>query len=123
MGKILHMVNQIVQDALKKFQDPKNKEQEKIQKQINELRGDFNTTKVKQRTLFFKKGIYELKITTQNIKEKLNKDMENLRKKNQTELLEIKSPFKQTKNTVEGHSSRLQQVEDRTSDFEDKNRN
>jgi hypothetical protein len=123
MEKILHMVNQIVQDALKKFQDPKNKEQEKIQKQINELRGDFNTTKVKQRTLFFKKGIYELKITTQNIKEKLNKDMENLRKKNQTELLEIKSPFKQTKNTVEGHSSRLQQVEDRTSDFEDKNRN
>jgi hypothetical protein len=28
--------------------------------------------------------------------------MENLRKKNQTEILEIKSAFSQTKNTVEG---------------------
>jgi hypothetical protein len=34
---------------------------------------------------------------TQNIKEELNKDMENLRKKNQKEILEIKSPFSQTK--------------------------
>jgi hypothetical protein len=34
---------------------------------------------VKQRTL--KKEIYELKMTTQNIKEELNKNMENLRKK------------------------------------------
>jgi molecular chaperone DnaK (HSP70) len=39
MEKILHMVNQNVQDALKKFQDTKNKEYEKTQKQINELRG------------------------------------------------------------------------------------
>jgi hypothetical protein len=31
-------------------------------------------------------------MTTKNIKE-LNKDMENLRKKNQTEILEIKSPL------------------------------
>jgi hypothetical protein len=38
-------------------------------------------------------------------KEEVTKDMENLRKKNQTE----------TRNTVEGHSSRLQQVEDRIS--------
>jgi hypothetical protein len=45
----------------------------------------------------------------------LNKDMENLRKKNQTEILKIKSPFNQTKNTVEGHTSRLEQVEDRIS--------
>jgi hypothetical protein len=41
----------------------------------------------------------------QNIKEKLNKGMENLREENQTEILEIKSPFNQTKNTVEGHTS------------------
>jgi hypothetical protein len=47
-------------------------------------------------------------MTTQNIKEELNKDMENLRKRNQTEILEIKTPFSQTKNTVEGHSSRTQ---------------
>jgi hypothetical protein len=29
------------------------------------------------------------------------------KKKNQTEILEIKVPFSQTKNTVEGHSSRV----------------
>jgi hypothetical protein len=38
---------------------------------------------------------------------------------NQTEILEIKSPFSQTENTVEGHSSRLQQEEDRISEQED----
>jgi hypothetical protein len=48
--------------------------------------------------------------------------VENLRRKNQTEILEIKSPYSQTKNTVEGHSSRLEQVEDRISELEDKNR-
>jgi uncharacterized protein involved in exopolysaccharide biosynthesis len=42
MEKILDMVNQNVQDALKKFQDTKNKEHEKTQKQIRELRKDFN---------------------------------------------------------------------------------
>jgi hypothetical protein len=42
MEKTLDMVNQSVQDALKKFQDIKNKEQEKTQTQINELREDFN---------------------------------------------------------------------------------
>jgi hypothetical protein len=39
MEKILDMVNQNVQDALKKFQDTKNKEHEKTQKQIHEPRG------------------------------------------------------------------------------------
>jgi uncharacterized protein involved in exopolysaccharide biosynthesis len=42
MGKILDMVNQNVKDALKKFQDTKNKENEMTQKQIKELREDFN---------------------------------------------------------------------------------
>jgi hypothetical protein len=46
--------------------------------------------------------------------------MKNLRKKNQTEILEIKNPFSQTKNTVEGHYSRLEQLEDRISELEDK---
>jgi TolA-binding protein len=45
-----------------------------------------------------------------NIKEAVTHDMENLRKKNET----------QTQNTVEGHSSRLEQVEDRISELEDK---
>jgi chromosome segregation ATPase len=34
--------------------------------------------------------------------------------------MEIKSSFSQTKNTVEGHSSRLEQMEDRLSELEDK---
>jgi predicted nucleic acid-binding Zn-ribbon protein len=60
-------------------------------------------------------------VTTQNIKEELNKDMEkSQKKKNQTEFLEIKIPFSQIKNTVEGHSSRLDQVEDKISELEDK---
>jgi hypothetical protein len=51
-------------------------------------------------------------MTTQNLKKELNKDIENLRKKNQTEILEVKSLLSQTKNTVKGHSSRVKQVED-----------
>jgi hypothetical protein len=42
-----------------------------------------------------------------NIKEEVTQDINNLRKKNQTE----------TQNTVEGHSSRLEQVEDRISEL------
>jgi ketol-acid reductoisomerase len=49
MEMLLDMVNQNVQKALKKFQDNKNKEYEKTQKQINKLIGALNT-KVKQRT-------------------------------------------------------------------------
>jgi hypothetical protein len=47
MEKMLDMVNQNVQDALKKFQDTKNKEHKKAQKQISELREDFTNNKVK----------------------------------------------------------------------------
>jgi DNA anti-recombination protein RmuC len=39
---ILDMVNQKVQETLKKFQDTKNKEYEKTQKQINDLIGALN---------------------------------------------------------------------------------
>jgi hypothetical protein len=52
--------------------------------------------------------MYELKMTTQIIKEELSQDIENHRKKNKTEILEIKSPFSLTKNTMEGHSSILE---------------
>jgi inorganic triphosphatase YgiF len=100
MEKILDVVNQNIQDGLKKFQDIKNKEQEKTQKQINELREDFNKHQSETKVTI-KREIYELKITTQNIKEEL-KNLDNLRKKKQTEIPEIKSPFRQTKNTVEG---------------------
>jgi uncharacterized protein involved in exopolysaccharide biosynthesis len=39
---LLDMVNQNLQEALKKFQDTKNKEYEKTQKQLNELIGTLN---------------------------------------------------------------------------------
>jgi chromosome segregation ATPase len=45
-----------------------------------------------------------------NIKEEVTQDMENFRKKDQTEM----------QNPVEGHSRRLEQVEDRISELEDK---
>jgi putative cell wall-binding protein len=45
-----------------------------------------------------------------NIKEEVNHDMENLRKKNQTK----------PQNTVEGQSSRLEKVEERLSELKDK---
>jgi hypothetical protein len=44
------------------------------------------------------------------MKEEFNKDIENLRKKNQAENLEIKRSLNQVKDRVESHSSRLQQV-------------
>jgi polyhydroxyalkanoate synthesis regulator phasin len=46
----------------------------------------------------------------ENIKEEVTHDMENIRKKNWTE----------KQNTVKSHSSRLEQVEDRISELEDK---
>jgi hypothetical protein len=42
MEMILDMVNWNVQEALKKFQDTKNKECEKTQKQINKIIGALN---------------------------------------------------------------------------------
>jgi hypothetical protein len=45
--------------------------------------------------------------------------MENLREKNQTEILQIKSPFNQTKKEVEGYSSRPH-LEEVISELEDK---
>jgi uncharacterized protein involved in exopolysaccharide biosynthesis len=66
MKKILDMVNQNVQDTLKKFQDTKNKDYEMAQKQIQEFRGEFN--KYQSETKYtIKREIQELKRTTQII--------------------------------------------------------
>jgi hypothetical protein len=54
------------------------------------------------------------------MKDNFNKHMKNLRKKNQTETLEIKRSLNQIKNIGESHYSRLEQVEDRISGLEDK---
>jgi uncharacterized protein YicC (UPF0701 family) len=58
------MVNQNVQETLKKFQDNKNREFEKAQEQIKET-------------------INELRMKTDNIKEEETQVMQNLRKKKQ----------------------------------------
>jgi hypothetical protein len=42
MEMLLDMVNENIQEAVKKFQDMKNKENEKTQTQINELIGALN---------------------------------------------------------------------------------
>jgi chromosome segregation ATPase len=78
MEMLLDMVNQNVQEALKKFQDNKNKEYEKTQKQISELIGDLKNTKVKQNTI--NREINELRMKIYKIKE-VTHDTENLRKK------------------------------------------
>jgi hypothetical protein len=63
------------------LQDTKNKEHEKSQKQINDLRQDFNKHQSETKDTI-KREKYELKMTTQNIKQEWNKDMEYHRKKN-----------------------------------------
>jgi uncharacterized protein Yka (UPF0111/DUF47 family) len=55
--KILDMVNQKVQEVLKIFQNTKNKEHEKTQKQINELREDINKHQSEIKDTMKKTGI------------------------------------------------------------------
>jgi predicted transcriptional regulator len=73
MEKIVDVTEQNVDNALKNFQDTKNKEHEKTQKQINGCRGALNKHKVKQRTLEIE--INELKMKIKNVKE-VTQDME-----------------------------------------------
>jgi chromosome segregation ATPase len=102
------MVNQNIQEALKKFQDNKNKEYDKKQKQINELIGALNKYQSETENTI-NTEINELSTKFDNIKEEVTHDMENLRKKNETEI----------QNTMEGYFSRLEQAEDRLSELED----
>jgi chromosome segregation ATPase len=106
---ILDMVNQNVQDALKKFQDTKNKAYEKTQKQINKFIGALNKHQSETENTI-NREINELKMKIYNIKEEVTHDMENLRKKNEAE----------TQATVQGHSNRLEKAEERISELEDK---
>jgi hypothetical protein len=61
-------------------------------KQRKELREDYNKHQSETKDTI-KREVHELKRTTQIIKEELNKDMENITRKNQTEILEIKRPL------------------------------
>jgi polyhydroxyalkanoate synthesis regulator phasin len=79
------MVNQNVQEALKKFQDNKNKEYEKTQKQINEIIEAINICQTETETTT-NREINKLRAKIDNIKEEVTHDMENLREKNETEI-------------------------------------
>jgi molecular chaperone DnaK (HSP70) len=103
MEMLLDVVNQNVQEALKKFQDTKNKEYEKTQKQINEIIGALNKHQSETENTI-NREINELRVKIDNIKEEVTHGMENLRKKNETEM----------QNKMEGHSSTIEQTEDRT---------
>jgi uncharacterized protein Yka (UPF0111/DUF47 family) len=67
MEMLLDMFNQNVQDALKKFQDSKNKEYEKTQKQINELTQAINKHQSETENTI-NREIKELKVKIDNIK-------------------------------------------------------
>jgi hypothetical protein len=76
------MVNQNVKEALKKFQDNKNKEYEKTKKQRNEILGVLNKHQSKTENTI-NRYINEFRSKTNNIKEEVTHNMENLRKKDE----------------------------------------
>jgi uncharacterized protein involved in exopolysaccharide biosynthesis len=83
MEILLDMVNQNVQEALRKFQENKNKDYENTQKQVNELIGVLNKYQSKAESTT-NREINELRMKIDNIKEEVTHDLENLRKKNET---------------------------------------
>jgi hypothetical protein len=68
---LLDMVNQNVQEALKKFKDIKTKEYKKTQKQINEIIGALNKHKTETK-ITINREINELRAKIDNIKEEEN---------------------------------------------------
>jgi hypothetical protein len=104
---ILDIVNQNVQETLKKFQDNKNRKFQKAQEQIKEtIEAMYEHQSETKNTI--NKEINELRTKIDNIKEEGTQDMENLRKKNGTEF----------QNKTEGQFSRIEQTEDRISELE-----
>jgi F0F1-type ATP synthase membrane subunit b/b' len=100
---ILDMVNQNVQETLKKFQ-----EFEKAQEQIKEtMEALYKHQSETKNTI--NKEINELWLKIDDIKEEVAQDMENLRKKSETEM----------QNKIEDQFSRLEQAEDRMSELKD----
>jgi uncharacterized protein Yka (UPF0111/DUF47 family) len=79
------MVNQNIQEILKKFQDNNIKKYEKTQKQINEVIGTLKKYQT-EREITINREIKKLRSKIDNIKEEVTHDMGNLRKKNETEI-------------------------------------
>jgi hypothetical protein len=99
---LLDMVNQNILEALKKFQNNKIEEYEKTRKQINEIIGALNKQQTETK-IKISIEINELRAKMDIIKEEVTHDMENLRKKNEAKI----------QNKMEGHSSRIEQEENR----------
>jgi hypothetical protein len=74
------MVNQNVQETLKKFQDNKNIEFEKAQEGIKETIESLYKHQSETKTMI-NKEVSEHRMKIDNIKEEMTQDMENLRKK------------------------------------------
>jgi exonuclease VII large subunit len=105
---ILDIVNKNGQETLKKFQDNKNREFEKSKEEIKEtIEAMYKHQSATKNTI--NKEINELRVKIDNIKEETTQDMENLRKKNETEM----------QNKLEGQSNRIEQAEDRISELKD----
>jgi uncharacterized protein Yka (UPF0111/DUF47 family) len=79
---ILDIINQNVQETLKKSQDNKNREFEKAQEQIKETIEALYKHQIETKNTI-NREINELKEKTDNIKEEVTQDMENLRKQEQ----------------------------------------
>jgi polyhydroxyalkanoate synthesis regulator phasin len=77
---LLDKGNQNIQEALKEFQDNKNKEYEKTHKQISELIGALNKYQSETENTI-NREINELRLKIGNIKEEVTDGMEKLRKK------------------------------------------
>jgi hypothetical protein len=105
---ILDMVNQNVQETLKKFQDNKNRKFEKAQEETEEIIEVLYKHQNETKNMI-NKEINELRTKTDNIKEEETQDMENLRKKKETEM----------QNKMDGQSIRIEQAEDRILELED----
>jgi hypothetical protein len=74
------MVNQNIQEALKKFQDNKNKEYEKTQKKIVELIEALNKHQSETENTI-NTELNDLRMKIDNIKEEVTHDMEKPQKK------------------------------------------
>jgi uncharacterized protein Yka (UPF0111/DUF47 family) len=86
---ILDMVNQNVQETLKKFQDNKNREFEKAQEEIKEtIKALYKHQSETKNTI--NKEINELRMKIDNIKEEMTQDMENHTKKERNRIAKKK---------------------------------
>jgi hypothetical protein len=77
---ILDMVNQNVQETLKKYQDHKNRELEKAQEQIKETVDALYKHQSETKNTIIRE-INELRTKIHNIEVEVTQDMENLREK------------------------------------------